>query len=199
MNFNDDNKNDYFDGPDIPEKPQEPKKPVLTPDDPRYWEEPEDKFEHITGPARRSWRIWVWIALAAILIGFLWALYVRTFRPFAQSATQYGYIEAIEKRPGYVFETYEGVLLPYKNLMDSVRPYEEDFQFSVKDPAVAAQLKRMQYDNRPVRVVYDRYRTQMPWRGETKILITRVDSVNERDILPPDRRPATVHVTETDM
>ena len=35
----------------------------------------------------------------------------------------------------------------------------------------------------------------MPWRGDSKIQVVSVDSVDERDILPPDRQPA--RVTET--
>ena len=43
MNIYDDNeKDDFFENSDISEKKEEPKKPVYTPDDPRYWEEPED-------------------------------------------------------------------------------------------------------------------------------------------------------------
>ena len=99
-----------------------------------------------------------------------------------------GYVEQIEKR-GDIIQTYEGVLLPYKNLMDSTRVYEGDFIFSTNDPAVAARLKEMQFANLPVRVIYSVYHTAMPWRGDRKIIITRVDSVNERDILPPDRQP----------
>ena len=33
----------------------------------------------------------------------------------------------------------------------------------------------------------------MPWRGNSRYVITRVDSVREKDILPPDRQPETVN------
>lgn len=181
-------KEDYFENSDIPEKKEEPKKPVYTPDDPRYWEEPEDEFEHLR-PAPGSYkRFWIWIAIAAVGIGVLWALWLRYFSPYIQQAAQYGYIERIEKY-GDVFQTYEGTLLPYRSLMDTTRPYEADFLFSTTDPKVAARLIEAEYDHRPVRVGYEVYHTRMPWRGATKVKVISVDSVNARDLLPPDRQP----------
>lgn len=196
MNIYDDNeKDDFFENSDISEKKEEPKKPVYTPDDPRYWEEPEDEFEHLRPAPGSRWKLWAWIAGVAIITGILWGGYIRLFNPYVQQASQYGYIEAIEKR-GDIFQTYEGILLPYKNLMDTTRVYEGDFIFSTSNPAVAAELKEMQYANRPIRVIYSVYHTAMPWRGDTKIIVTRVDSVNERDILPPDRQPETLRPVE---
>jgi hypothetical protein len=189
--YDDDEKDDFFENSEIPEKREEPKKPVYTPDDPRYWEEPEDEFEHLRPAPGKHWKLWIWIAAAGIAAGMLWAGYLRVFQPYAEHSTQYGYVENIEKR-GDLFKTYEGVLLPYKNLMDTTRVYEGDFVFSTSNPGIAAKLKEVQYANRPVRVIYSVYHTAMPWRGDTRIMITRVDSVNERDILPPDRQPETL-------
>ena len=47
----------------------------------------------------------------------------------------------------------------------------------------------MEYANLPVRVQYKKYRTAMPWRGESKIVITAVDSVDPSKILPPEYNP----------
>ena len=44
-------------------------------------------------------------------------------------ACETGYVDRIEKS-GQLLKSYEGVLLPYKNLMDTLRPYEGDFRFS---------------------------------------------------------------------
>ncbi len=182
-------KNDYFDGPDIPDTPKEDKeqkRPALKPEDPLYWEEEEDEFEHLK--PRRSDKMWIWIAALGVGIGILIALYIRTFVPYVDTATQYGYVESIEKR-GTIFKTYEGVILPYKNLMDTVRPYEKDFVFSTTDTDLAVMLRRMQYANRPVRVDYEVYRSAMPWRGDARVVVKAVDTVNPRQILPPDRLP----------
>ena len=188
MRYDEEEENDYFDGPDLPEveeKPK-PKKPALSPDDPLYWEQDEDEFEHLK--PKRSRRIWIWLAALGVGLGVLIALYIRTFVPYVDTATQYGYVEGIEKR-GTVFKTYEGVILPYKSLMDTLRPYEGDFEFSTTDTDLAVKLRRSQYANRPVRVDYQVYRTAMPWRGDCKIVVKAVEPVAPRDILPPDRLP----------
>lgn len=184
-------KNDYFEDAEVPEKPAEVQKPTYTPDDPRYWEEPEDEFEHLRPSRRINWKLWAWLLVSAVAIGLLWAGYIRLFHPCIREASQSGYIEKLDKR-GDTFITFEGVMLPYRNLMDTMRSYDGDFEFSVTDPAVAAQLQRMLFDNRPVRVHYREYHVALPWRGDTRRLVESVDSVNPQDLLPPDRQPASV-------
>ena len=180
-------KNDYFESSaEEPEKPKEPKKPRLTPDDPRYWDEPESEYEHLRPSPRSRVRLWFWLILTALVIGVAWGVYLRYFHAYISEATQYGYVEQLE-RHGNVLSTYEGVLLPYKSLMDTTRTYEGDMAFSTRSPEVAARLKKMQFANNPVRITYEVYHTTVPWRGKSRIVVTAVDSVGERDILPPDR------------
>jgi hypothetical protein len=194
MNLEEDNRDDFFeDTPEVePEKQKAPKPPVYSPDDPRYWEQPEDEFEHLKPDSRSTRMILVWALLVAAVAALVTAGYLYIFSPSVTGATQYGYVECIDHR-GMLFKTYEGVILPYKSLMDTVRPYEGDFYFSTRNTTLATKLKRMQFANRPVRVEYEVYRSVMPWRGDQRILITRVDSVSESRILPPDRQPETVN------
>ena len=189
MRFEEDNTHDYFDGediPDVPKPPKEPKKPRIHADDPRYWDEEEREFDHLKPSPNR--RIYWWIAAAGLLLGLIIAGYLRWFTPYATNAVQYGYVEDIEHR-GLLFKTYEGTILPYKNIMDTTRVYEGDFVFSTVDPDAAVMLRKMQYANHPVRIVYNKYRSTMPWRGDTRYLVVSVDSVNPSRILPPDRQP----------
>lgn len=188
MKLEDDSK-DYFDGPDLPEQKKEPKPPVYTPDDPRYWEQDESEFEHLR-PGRR-YMLWVWVAAAGVAIGLILTVYFRWFSPYVEGATQYGYVESLERR-GTIFDTYEGVLLPYKDLMDTTRSYGGDFVFTCADGDVAVKLRRMQYANLPVRVVYRRYHATLPWRGDSRIIVERVDSVDPSRILPPEFTPETM-------
>lgn len=187
MKFEEEDNNDWFEETEVPaEKPKEPRKPTLTPDDPAYWEQPESEFEHLKPSPDR--RLWWWLAATGVVIGLLIAAYIQVFVPYVKTATQYGYVESVEKR-GTVFNTYEGVILPYKSLMDTVRPYEGDIHFSTTNTDAAVMLRRMQYANRPVRINYKVYRTRMPWRGDERLYIVEVDSVDPRQILPPDRTP----------
>lgn len=188
MKLEDDSK-DYFDGPELPEQRKEPKPPVYTPDDPRYWEQDESEFEHLR-PGRR-YMLWVWVAAAGVALGLILTVYFRWFSPYVEGATQYGYVESLERR-GTIFDTYEGVLLPYKDLMDTTRSYGGDFVFTCADGDVAVKLRRMQYANLPVRVVYRRYHATLPWRGDSRIIVERVDSVDPLRILPPEFTPETM-------
>ena len=186
MKFEDDSKNDFFDGPDIPEVNKEPKVPVYTPDDPRYWEQPEPEFEHLSPAGRR--RVWCWIAGAVVLLIIILTIYFRWFSPYVEGATQYGYVENIERR-GTIFDTYEGTILPYRELMDTTRLYSRDFVFSCQNADVATTLRRLQYANLPARVVYKRYHGILPWRGDSKIIVVRADTADPAKILPPEFLP----------
>ena len=168
MNLEEDSRNDYFEDTPEPvvEKPKAPKPPVFSPDDPRYWEQPEDEFEHLKPSDKNTRLVVVCVAIIAVIIGIFSFIYIHFFAPAITGATQYGYVENIDNR-GTLFKTYEGVILPYKSLMDTVRPYEGDFAFSTTDTDLAVKLKRMQFANLPVRVEYKVYRSILPWRGDT--------------------------------
>lgn len=187
--YDDNEKNDFFEDSNIPEKPKPEKKPRLTPDNPQYWEEPEGEYDHLQLSRGNHLKLWIGLGVVAVIIGVLYAFYLRLFNPYIEDAVQYGYVERIDKR-GETFKTFEGVILPYKNLMDTTRVYDSDIVFSTTDDEVAARLLDMQFANRPVRITYRVYHTALPWRGESKLIVTAADSVNERDILPPDRNPS---------
>lgn len=179
-------KNDFFDGPDIPEPVKEPKKPAYKPEDPDYWEE-ESEWEHLMPPRKTKWWLWITLLVVVLLLGV--ACWLRYFSPYVEEATQYGYVEHVEKR-GTVFKTYEGVLLPYKELADTTRIYSRDFLFTAADRDCYLKLRRAQKAGRPVRVEYKQYHATLPWRGASKTIITSVDSVDPGLILPPDFAPS---------
>jgi hypothetical protein len=178
-----DEKPDFFDGEDIQENEKE-KKPKYSPEDPRYWEEEESEWEHLKIANKKT--VYLWIAASVITIFVICALWVRFFRPYSEGGIQYGYVDKIE-RCGAVFKTYEGTLLPYKNLMDTTRVYERDFIFTAKNEAIAIQLKKYMEANQPVKIEYKEYQTSVPWRGDSKIIVIGVDSINKDLILPPDK------------
>lgn len=170
-----------------PPKVKAPKKPVYKSDDPRYYEGEESKWEHlkVTRFQRNRWILYG----ASIFIIFLlvYGLFVYLFTPIVDRADAYGYVENVE-RHGSFFKTYEGSILPYKTIMDPQREYTGDFVFSTRDEHVAAELKRLQQTGVPVKVSYKVYRQRFPWRGESKTVVTAVDSIDASKLLPPDRR-----------
>lgn len=183
----DDKRPDYFENDDV-EEPAKPKKPKYTPEDPRYWTEGSGRWDHLR-PARPPKRAWIWIGCliaGLVLLIVLWSVYLS---PCVTGATESGYVERIE-RHGNIFATYEGVILPYRDLMDTAKVYQRDFVFTAENPGVAAKIKRLMVAGKPVRVEYVKYRAALPWRGESAVIVTGVDSVDPVRLLPPDRSPA---------
>ena len=126
--------------------------------------------------------------MAVVVIGLIIACWIRYFSPYVEDATQFGYVENIEKR-GLIFKTYEGTIIPYRELMDTTRVYSRDFIFSVADNKTATTLKQALYDAKPVRVTYRKYHATVPWRGSNKIVVMSADTVNPSKILPPEFAP----------
>ena len=181
----DDDKRDVFDN-ERPPEPEVEKKPHYKPDEPDYWDQEESEWDHLKRRSRVPF--WVWVICALAVVGLVIGCWIRYFSPYVEDATQYGYVEGIEKR-GMIFKTYEGTLIPYKELMDTTRIYNRDFVFSVADQKTAAKLKQAMYDVKPIRVEYKKYYATVPWRGANKIVVTAADTVNPEQILPPDFAP----------
>lgn len=180
-----DEPNDFFENtPPVEEKPKPKPQPRPKPDDPDYWDREEPEFEYISRTVRRR-RLWVWAATILVVLAAVTAFYLRFFSPYIDDAVQYGYVESIHKQ-GTIFKTYEGVLLPYKELHDTTRLYSRDFTFTAENAHIAAQLMKMQLAGLPVTVKYRRYHATLPWRGETKTIIFDVDTADPARILPPE-------------
>lgn len=185
-------KHDFFDGPDIEEAPPVPKRPAYKPEDPDYWDEGNDsEWEHLRPRSRLKLVLWAAAFIVfASACGFVW---LRWFSPYADEGFEYGYVEHLERR-GNFFKTYEGVLLPQKEMLemtdttsvadnisvetegDTAVVYDEKFLFSVGDKAVYKALKGAMKDCRPVLVEYKRYHAVLPWRGESRRVVVKVDS-----------------------
>lgn len=186
-NKEDDDKEDFFEGNHPEPEVKKPEALKLTPDDPRYWTREESQWEHLQLPRRKN-GIRLWGLVALVIIGLIVGLYIRYFSPYITEATQYGYIDSIEKR-GSLFKTYEGVLIPYKELMDTTRIYDRNFVFSAADSHVAAQIKGYLKSGRPLKLEYKQYHATLPWRGASRIVVTAVDTVDASRLLPPEFAP----------
>ena len=183
-NTDDDDKENLYDEFEEEEVTPQPKEPAYPTDDPRYWDKEEGEWEHLrpSTPARR------WMLLGGglfVLILLFTALGIWIFAPYVSDAVQYGYVEHIEKR-GDMFKTWEGTLIPFKSIHDTTRVYEGDFVFSTDDK-IGPALREFQNSGRPLRVEYRTYRFALPWRGDSKTVIVRVDTV-ARDSIMPYRR-----------
>jgi hypothetical protein len=76
-------------------------------------------------------------------------------------------------RKGNVFKTDEGEM--WLSCRQVTNP--EKFYFSVKSDSLAKVLKELQ--DECVQLSYDQYRASLPWRGDTKYIITGVTPINK--------------------
>lgn len=182
----DNDDNDYFDDNDYPVKAKRPKAPKLDPEDPDYWiGEEESPLSEIIRKPKNKWKWWLASALALIvLLLFCWIWFLR---PHTDNAVKYGYIINMERRGSFV-KTFEGIMIPYKELGDPNPLHFEKVGFSVESDSLAAVMKRYMLRCIPVRVEYKKYHTPLLWKGETSLIITKADSANPRKILPPEYR-----------
>lgn len=180
---------DFFDNdPDPEQEPVEatkPKQVKLDPEDPDYWMDDESDFDHIMPKPRKAW-IW-WTAGAVTLLGILVGLWVWFFTPYTDGAVKYGYLKSMERRGTFV-KTFEGVLIPYRELGDSTPTYFEEIRFSVDGDSLAAHMKGMMLNCIPVRLEYEKYHTPLFWKGAETMVIVKADTADANKILPPEYR-----------
>lgn len=180
--------NDYYDSDaeDSPQPVKKTKAPKLDPEDPDYWmEEEESPFSGIiSGPSNT----WIWklvvavVTVIAVLGAWIWFL-----RPYSDNAVKYGYIKNMERR-GSIIKTFEGTMIPYKELGDPNPFYFTELPFSVQSDSLAAHMKRMMLGCVPVRIEYETYHTPLPWKGEQTLVVVRADTADPSKILPPEYR-----------
>lgn len=185
----DDEGNDFFDNdsdPEAePERKPEPKPVKLDPEDPDYWMDEEPDFNHILPKPKKVW-MW-WAAGVLLLIAVIAGLWVWFLTPYTDGAVKYGYLKSMERRGTFV-KTFEGVLIPYRELGDSTPTYFEEVRFSVDGDSLAAHMKGMMLNCIPVRLEYERYHTPLFWKGAETMVIVGADTADVSKILPPDYR-----------
>ncbi|MDE7350032.1 MAG: hypothetical protein K2N25_03115, partial [Muribaculaceae bacterium] len=153
---------------------------------PDYWiEEDESRVSGIMPGPTGKWK-WQLGAVIAGLILIIWG-WIWFFRPYSDNAVKYGYITEMERR-GSLFKTFEGTMIPYKQLGDPDPLYFQPQRFSVMTDSLAAVMKRMMLGCVPVRVEYETYHTPLPWKGEERMVIIKADSADPGKILPPEYR-----------
>ena len=177
---------DYFDCDDGPAPANKPKTPKLDPEDPDYWiEEDESPISSFIQKTNMKWK-W-WLALSLTLIVGMLVGWICFLRPHTDQAVKYGYIINMERR-GSLIKTFEGTMIPYKEL-GSPHPLQfHKVGFSVESDSLAAVMKRMMLRCVPVRVEYKEYRLPLMWKGENTMVIIKADSIDPRKILPPEYR-----------
>ena len=161
-----DNFDDYFDGPDIEDK-EEPKKenesgPSSQPDPGNVEQKP------------KRYRKLIIISLSLLFAAIIIWGYLRYFNPYIIDAQKTGYILDVEQR-GVIFKTYEGSMLSEYAIQDTSKLYQRDFSFSFENDSLAKEAMNLQGSGKKVTLKYKMYDGVLPWRGNSKYVITDIE------------------------
>lgn len=183
MKLIDDNFDDYFES-GAPKKNNVPHEETE--------EEREERELIETTIERRSNKKRMLLALGTLVVILLLVFIIRDqFFSVYQEKDVKGRIMDIALR-GTIFNTYEAQMLCY----DVVAPgnvLKSEFNFSVSNDSIVKKLGELKQTPLAVQVHFKEYKHSVPWRGETKYVVTAIDTVtissyvdNVKDIpLPP--------------
>lgn len=101
-------------------------------------------------------------------------VYVRYFTPYVTDSRATGYITNVERR-GIFFKTFEGEMISEAALTDTTRVYTRDMSFSIPSDSLALRLQNLQGSGRPVRLTFERYYGNLPWRGATNCILVGIE------------------------
>ncbi|HIU38844.1 MAG TPA: hypothetical protein IAD18_04160 [Candidatus Limisoma intestinavium] len=165
---------DYFDddasGQQAPSGEQEPVA-AEQPQPKRVVVREYDSDYIITNGQRRKKRFRKWLLWAAIAAVVLIAINMLFFSKKISGGQVRGYLIAIEKSEGIVFDSYECTLIV--DYPDSIVDADRlVFRFSTTDQQVGKRLYNAMRGDSIVLVEYDRYTTNMPWRGESDNIVS---------------------------
>lgn len=133
-----------------------------------FREKMKAQFDQAKVKARRIFRIFMWLLLAAGILSAIGTYVYRTF-PKSQSE-QTGTLFKLSY-DGYLFKTYEGQL---HIIGSAVLTSQSTWDFSIKNKEVYETMH--QYVGKPVKLHYKELpETALPWQGKTKFLVYKVE------------------------
>ena len=131
-------------------------------------------------------KIALWTTLGLVLARGVFS-YVRFFYVFSEGY-QTGELNKFSYK-GYVFKTYEGIMIltgfgNKSGTPDKPTVQSNYFEFSVADKDVADILSHS--TGKRVEVHYKQYFGALPWRGFQKCIVDEVVNVSQEETLPAD-------------
>lgn len=126
---------------------------------------------NIPGHRKPFRKFFTWLAVLLLLIIAFWILFGSVFS--YSKGFREGYLYKFSRK-GVVFKTWEGTLKTGFISFNNTSTPNEEWKFSVKDPAVADQLNKLG-ERVSLKLYYTQYFFRLPWRGDTKYFITKVE------------------------
>lgn len=171
--FVDDNDDTDADNDSAPRR--NPDEPVHAGDTISFSDDTSSRSDGSGNAPRHTSRILGPLALFVVVAAVLIA-YFRYLSPCVDDAVMDVYITKVEKR-GVLFKTFEAEVVDPAKVDDpsSAGTYTHPVSVSIAADSVARAMTALQGSGRKVRLHYRRFYGTVPWRGESKIVITALD------------------------
>lgn len=138
-------------------------------------EKEREELEKVTVELRHNWvRIFATVAAVGVILWIVVWIWLRYWSPVVSVQQQTGYVVDI-RCEGRVFKTFEGKMLTYGFLYDSVPEPTQEFTFSIVSDSIAKGLMLEQKSGRRIAVTYETYEGTLPWRGLSTRIVTDFD------------------------
>lgn len=165
----DNEEKDFFDEESVPEeKPQKTKEESAA-------ERELQELEKVTTNMRHNWvRTTAATVAVIIVLGFVTWIWMIFWNPTTSMQQRIGYVNEL-KCTGKIFKTFEGELLTYEFMYDTIMKPQIIFEFSVDNDSVAHLLSTLRGTGTKVVVTYKEYDATLPWRGDSKRIVYAVE------------------------
>ncbi len=131
------------------------------------------------GKSIRKFFIKVGIVLVLLAIGVTLFLYYMSY----SEGVRAGVVLKVSKR-GAVFKTYEGQLdiMSFGAIKKADNQLTQTFEFSMykSDQELIHNLEQVALSGERVNLYYEEKYAMLPWRGETKYFVTKVERLEKR-------------------
>ena len=137
--------------------------------------------------AKTAGKIIAWIIVLLVLLGAGFGYY--KFWWVFSDGIKTGELNSLTYT-GYIWKTYEGemILSGYGSKSSSGGSVQSKiFKFSVKEKAVAEQLREL--TGQRVTVHYKEYKGALPWRGYERAIVDRIDNAEPITAEPANHLP----------
>lgn len=157
--------NDYFDEEFVADEKKETKEESAD-------EKELRELDKVTINMKYNWlRTTAAVVGAMLVVGFVAWVWMLFWVPVVSEQEQVGYVDEV-RCEGRVFKTFEGRMLTFGMLYDSVPDITREFEFSIDNDSVARDLMKLQKTGKRVAVKFKQYDATLPWRGKNTRLVT---------------------------
>lgn len=101
----------------------------------------------------------------------MWQHYFHPYR----TSQEKGWIMKVSNE-GALFKTFEGEMISEGYIEDTIAAMHTDVAFSIPNDTLARDAMRWSQNGQRVVLTYDEYKGKVLWRGNSKIVVTKIEA-----------------------